>query len=736
MQHLVAPGSGIMEKPVKDLSLAGAWTIWHTTSFRIGSHAMNPQNFLDHWRQLPLSKLFHREGDLPSAAKPKVRADILQKFYPDYPLLPIEFLKFFPSEVEAAFLSPAPIVHHFLSSGTTMRDRSRSSFTAHGLELYHEFSLLSFRAMLAPFFGEKSRPRGISFIPDTQEWPTSSLAQMVAWIGEEFPLSYWQAGMQLPTEPVWVFATGFHVVAFADEGGRFPLPKGSIVIETGGTKGKTRSVTRDESFALIEECFGVDRNHIVSEYGMCELASQAYDFVDDPHGKTLSLAERWFRFPVWAQTKIVGADQSIQGEGDGSLIVDDRIRADIALPFRTEDRVELRRDGAFQLKGRVAFSPLKGCSMLAEDLLKKSDSSLAKAESPRDGENKFATISYERAEALHRLTQKMLADPAFQQLIEQSLTHKITSDWCLADLRLSVPSDEKAWLAAGKAASNQADSWLFIAPRTHDFALLHPLFIAALLDLKVSIRPALDQELLKYWQNLLKDIWSFEILDASWRLEASAPVPAKALLVYGSDETIAELRSVTDTPIQGFGSWVTVSMIHAKNWADNSWVKDAFSLNQQGCMSSRLLFVWDEETPELPSRSVTIGPLSHGDHLHLAHSELDMALEGYDIMSRPNLDDLPLGHRVWPGLDGIQSLLSSRPLTLPVIRACRKDLADIVKAIEKDSSLKLLSCDSETKAVIESRSELTICEVGRANVARWSGIHGGRSLFSLKQKLK
>ncbi|RYZ56917.1 MAG: hypothetical protein EOP07_11355 [Proteobacteria bacterium] len=143
---------------------------------------MNPQNFLENWRQLPLSKLFQRAADFPVGAKPKVRADVLQQFYPDYPLLPIEFLKFFPRDVEAEFSSTAPIVHHFLSSGTTMRDRSRSSFTALGLNHYHEFSLLSFRAMLATFFGDKARPRGISFIPDTKEWPSSSLAQMVDWI--------------------------------------------------------------------------------------------------------------------------------------------------------------------------------------------------------------------------------------------------------------------------------------------------------------------------------------------------------------------------------------------------------------------------------------------------------------------------------------------------------------------------------------------------------------------------
>ncbi|RYZ56918.1 MAG: hypothetical protein EOP07_11360 [Proteobacteria bacterium] len=406
------------------------------------------------------------------------------------------------------------------------------------------------------------------------------------------------------------------------------------------------------------------------------------------------------------------------------------------MPFRTEDRAQLRSDGAFQLKGRVAFSPLKGCSMLAEDLLK-TPGHRGNAEKPKaNNDIKFATVDRERAQKIDSITRAMLEDPKFHSLIRDSLGHEKTTNWCLNDLRQSVPQSIDAWLSAAEASANRIDSWLFIAPRTHDFALLHPLFLAAMLDLKVSVRPAMDQALLHYWQEIFKGTWSFDILDGGWRLAPGADVPAKALLVYGSDETIAELRAASNAEVQGFGSWVTVSMIHAKNWTKDAWVKDAFSLNQQGCMSSRLLFVWDEETPELSSRTVSIGPLSHGDHLHLAHSELDLALEGYELLPRPNLDDLPLGHRPWPGLEGIQTLLSSRPLTLPVIRASRADLIDIVRAIERDPSIMLLSLDAETKAVIQPHSELMICEVGNANVAGWTGIHGGKPLFLPDPKLK
>ena len=689
---------------------------------------MNLQKFLAIWRQIPFSKLFEKQKDFTIGAVSQVHANILKSFYPDYPLLPIEFLKHCPDQIEAAFQKP--VAHFFLSSGTSQRDRSRSSFSKEGIDLYHEFSLLSFRAMLACFFPAESKPAGYSFIPSPEEWTTSSLAQMVSWIGEEFPLTYWTPDSPLPQQPVWLFATGFHLVSFADEGRRFPLPAGSVVIETGGTKGKTRSVTREELYSLISDCFAVDHNHIVSEYGMCELASQAYDFIDQPMGTIVPLERRWFRFPAWVQTKVLAPDQSIGNVGDGSLIIDDRIRNDLGTPFRTEDRALVREDGAFQLKGRVAFSPLKGCSLLAEDLLKSSNKIAGPTNTGAANTPHRTVVSPNRAETLHRLTQQMMCDPEFHALVLGSLGQNRVAEWFIDDLRNSIPRSTEAWIEAAKASQNQLESWLFIPPRTHDFAVVHPLFLAALLDLRILVRPSADLALLQYWQKLFKGFWQFEFINSAWRLETGEAFPAAGLLVFGSDETIAELRAASLVPVQGFGTWLTVSIIHRDSWLKDDWVKDAFSLKQQGCMSSRLLFVWDDKTPpSVHDRTVNIGSLTHGDYLHLAHSELDMALDGYTILARPSLDDLLLGHKAWNDREGIQNLLSSRPLTLPVIRISRTDLDVVIRSIEADDSFKLVSCDAASKALLSGHPKILTRTIGQANTAPWNGVHGRQALF-------
>ena len=100
---------------------------------------------------------------------------------------------------------------------------------------------------------------------------------------------------RLKTKPLWLFGTAFHWLNALDAGLCEPLPRGSVVFETGGTKGKSREVTREQLFEEIAAGFSVPTTAIVSEYGMSELACQAYDFV--PFGLGADLKDRRFKFP-------------------------------------------------------------------------------------------------------------------------------------------------------------------------------------------------------------------------------------------------------------------------------------------------------------------------------------------------------------------------------------------------------------------------------------------------------
>ena len=57
----------------------------------------------------------------------------------------------------------------------------------------------------------------------------------------------------------------------------FRLPPGSRVMETGGYKNRSRTMPKAELHQLITERLGIPSSHIICEYGMSELSSQAYD---------------------------------------------------------------------------------------------------------------------------------------------------------------------------------------------------------------------------------------------------------------------------------------------------------------------------------------------------------------------------------------------------------------------------------------------------------------------------
>ena len=232
--------------------------------------------------------------------------------------LPIELLR----ERDATVFRGQDDVRTFQSSGTTdQQRRSQSHFSTAGLELYRAASVATFFHVLGRVAATPTPQTlmGLSLVPPPGVWPDSSLAQMVAWLGERAPVAYCDessfaaALAKAGTAPLWVFGTAFHLLNLIDAGAARRLPAGSFVIETGGTKGKAREVSRAELYREISAAFAVPQSAIVSEYGMCELASQAYDWVE-PGATT---ATRRFRFPAWVRPLVFTAPKRAATAGEG-----------------------------------------------------------------------------------------------------------------------------------------------------------------------------------------------------------------------------------------------------------------------------------------------------------------------------------------------------------------------------------------------------------------------------------
>jgi hypothetical protein len=158
----------------------------------------------------------------------------------------------------------------------------------------------------------------------------------------------------------------------AEQDLRFELPPGSCALETGGYKGRSRSMPKAALHSLIAERLGVPRGQIVCEYGMSELSSQAYDaqlaplLLAQQASHFTFHASRSFHFPSWARVQVVSPETGREvGEGETGLIrVVDLANVYSVMAIQTED-LGVRRGEGFALAGRAVLAEPRGCSLMA-----------------------------------------------------------------------------------------------------------------------------------------------------------------------------------------------------------------------------------------------------------------------------------------------------------------------------------------------------------------------------------
>ncbi len=134
----------------------------------------------------------------------------------------------------------------------------------------------------------------------------------------------------------------------------FPMQlRNTILMETGGMKGRREEMIRDEVHGVLQQAFGVSAIH--SEYGMTELLSQAY-----------SKGDGIFRCPPWM--KILMRDEEdpfyIKDQGAGTINVIDLANIYTCSFIATDDAGKLYPDGSFEVLGRVDGSDIRGCSLM------------------------------------------------------------------------------------------------------------------------------------------------------------------------------------------------------------------------------------------------------------------------------------------------------------------------------------------------------------------------------------
>jgi phenylacetate-coenzyme A ligase PaaK-like adenylate-forming protein len=270
------------------------------------------------------------------------------------PFLPIQFFK--SHEVVS---NSNPIQTIFTSSGTTGMVTSKHLVT--DVSIYEE----SYRKAFSQFYGNIEDYVVLALLPSYLEREGSSLIHMVDDLIQlsNHPESgfYLHNYDELIEKIIQLDQSGQNVIligvtyALLDliEKQSFQL-ENTIIMETGGMKGKRKEMIREELHQELCNGFGVKSIH--SEYGMTELLSQAY-----------SLGDGIFECPSWMQISIRDTEDALSyiREGKtGGINVIDLANINSCSFIATQDLGKKYSNGSFEVVGRFDHSDIRGCNLM------------------------------------------------------------------------------------------------------------------------------------------------------------------------------------------------------------------------------------------------------------------------------------------------------------------------------------------------------------------------------------
>jgi len=270
------------------------------------------------------------------------------------PFLPIQFFK-----SHAIVSNENKIQETFTSSGTTGMITSKHLVT--DVSFYED----SYRQGFSQFYGNIEDYVVLALLPSYLEREGSSLIYMIkdliAMSKHAESGFYLHNHNELISKLIELDRAGQNVIligvtfALLDliEKQQFQL-KHTIVMETGGMKGKRKEMIREELHEQLCKGFGVSAIH--SEYGMTELLSQAY-----------SLGEGHFECPSWIQILVRDTEDALTYIPDGKtggINVIDLANINSCSFIATQDLGKKYPNNSFEVLGRFDNSDIRGCNLM------------------------------------------------------------------------------------------------------------------------------------------------------------------------------------------------------------------------------------------------------------------------------------------------------------------------------------------------------------------------------------
>lgn len=275
------------------------------------------------------------------------------KHVENIPFLPIQFFK--NHKVITEHLTEQAI---FTSSGTTGNITSKHYVA--DVKLYEKSFLKAFTKQ----YGNPSVFAILALLPSYLERGGSSLIYMVEHLIEKsnnpnsgfylYEMDTLIAKLELLEESgqkTTLIGVSYALLDLIEKR-KFQL-KNTIVMETGGMKGRRKEMIKEELHEILKRGFGVSKIH--SEYGMTELLSQAY-----------SLGDGIFSCPPWM--KILTRDTedalSFTYGKTGGINVIDLANLNSCAFIATQDLGKTFADGTFEILGRFDSSDVRGCNLM------------------------------------------------------------------------------------------------------------------------------------------------------------------------------------------------------------------------------------------------------------------------------------------------------------------------------------------------------------------------------------
>lgn len=405
---------------------------------------------------------------------------------------------------------------------------------------------------------------------------------------------------------VLLLATSFALVELLDTVGTetFALPAGSLVMPTGGFKGRTRTIDAVTMHGELRRLFGdVD---IVGEYGMTELTSQLYE--GTARGGELRGAAATYWAPPWLRVVALDA-ASLQPvpEGDeGLACFIDLGNVDSAVCLMTQDRVRVSNGGVVLL-GRQPKAPLRGCSLAIEALLRPDLPSQAAFTPHTVWRASRTATDDERAAALGRIERLVAAAQAVQaqllgtdtaamrelEALASATGHSIDGVRAALELSLEVApgANEIASLVNAAQATYGATSatvWVLLSSNVFT-APLRAVALGLALSERVKVRASRREPTFsRLLHRVAPDLFA--------SVSELAPQAGDVVLAYGSDETLAVVEATLPEGVVLFGHGYGMGVaVIGRDAADTSAAEalalDVALFDQQGCLSPRLVLI-------------------------------------------------------------------------------------------------------------------------------------------------